>query len=327
HYDVQEFFKNDLKKDLLVDNFSFSSSVNLYDDIRMEVSSKTNGIFVKPTSRLGDRNVVGYLTGQFNAHEAINFSSVSRTFEDWLDLSSLYQSVYAYTEWKEFSDWESSNALMDYTVITTGKTEQNQTITNTKDVTTPLHLNEYSFVKFPDDFDEELSVIHSIQVIIKKIYCPKLQYERYLSQASSAASGLVPSVARLMEPDYKVPLHAIEVFSFIDSAAQLPTNENTTIHHCINVIFMEKAIKEIESSNGTKAVQAAVSKPEDWPVDGAWAEELRHIEIGENVEITKNPTENDFTEIERELYHDGLDTLQYTLHVNDTDDIYVRDVT
>lgn len=325
-YDVEEFFKNDLKKDLLVDNYSFSSSVNLYDDIRMQVSTKTNGIFVKPITRLGDRNIVGYFTGQFRAHEAGNFLSVIKTFEEWLELSKLYPSVYSYTEWKEFSSWDSCNALVDCTITVIGKNDNNETVTNVKNVTAPLHLNEYSFVKFPSDYNEEITNIYSIQVVINKIYCPKLQYERYLSETSASSSGLVPIVTRLMEPDYKVPLHSIDVFSFIDSVSQLPTNENTIINNCIDVTFMEKAIEEIESSNGTKAIQASIEKPENWPVDGAWAEELRHIEVGEDVEVTENFTENNFSNIERELYHDGIDTLEFTLLSNDKKDIFIREI-
>ena len=71
--DVDEFVSIEEKTDILLKNHEFSKTYGDKKDFRFEVSGKTNGFYIKPITRLGDRTVNGYLTGQFAEHEYVNF--------------------------------------------------------------------------------------------------------------------------------------------------------------------------------------------------------------------------------------------------------------
>lgn len=322
--DVDEFMDDTNQTDILLENHEFSESPGNYKDFRFEVSPKTNGIFIKPITRYGDRNACGYLQGQFSEHEYIDFTTTVRTFEEWLDLCGMYENTYLYTEWKMNEVWSVCNAMIDCTVVTTGMDAENNVITNEVKVSCPIQLNEYSYIRFPDDYDEEMETIYSINVIVNKIYAPKLQYERYLATNNEASSGVDSILERMLEVDNKVVLQSVDAFYFISGASQLPTNENTLIHQCIDNDFLTQATVTISTSTGGRAFQSQVDEPEQWPVDSVWAEELRSIENGI---VTDTDSEDTFEDLERELYSDSSDTLTYTENEYEHNDLLIEDVT
>ena len=319
--DVDEYLTNDKKKDILLENHEFSEYVGTTNDFRFEVSTKTNGFYIKPITRLGDRNVCGYLAGRFSEHENSNFTTVSKTFEEWLGESPLYKSAYLYTEWKDLDNWKTYNSLIDCTVKVVGSDENNDVIENTKSFTTSIRLNEYSYISFPEDYNEEIVDIYSINVIITKIYAPKLEYERYLALDGESSSDIDVVVDMMMEVDGRVVLQSVDTFYFISEASQLPTNSNTLIDQCIDVEFLDAAIVYLATANGVKAVQSQVVKPASWPLDGMWAEELRDIEYGHTV--TETSSVNNFGDLERNLYTDYDDSLVFTDEVDDGGNILI----
>ena len=319
--DVDEYLSNNNKTDILLQNHEFSKVVGEHDDFRFEVSNKTNGFYIKPITRLGDRNVCGYLTGQFSEHENINFTTVVRSFPDWLDLSALYDSAYLYTEWKKLDNWKSSNGLVDCTIKVVGSNEDGNTIENIKSFTTAIQLNEYSYIRFPDDYNEEMVDIYSVNVIVTKIYAPKLEYERYLANDSTSSTGINTIVDRMMEIDDKVVLQSVDTFYFISGASQLPTNKNTIIDQCVDVEFLTQAIVYLSTSSGSRSIQSQVEEPSSWPIDTIWAEELRDIEYGHTVKETSSV--NKFENLERNLYSDSEDTLTFTDEINNAENILI----
>ena len=317
---VDEFKPNETKTDILLENHTFSEIYGDEKDFRFPVSVKTNGFYIKPITRLGDRNVCGFLSGQFSEHEHVNFDTTVRSFTDWLDLSTLYTNPYLYTTWKSMEKWISANAMVDCTITTIGSTSEHKVIENVKQLSIPIMLNEYSFVKFPDDYDEEMKTIHSVDVVINKIYVPKLQYERYLATNNNTTSGIDAVVERMMDMDNKVVLQSVDVFYFITGAIQLPTNSNTIIDHCIDVEFLDQAIVDISTSSGARSIQSQVEEPSAWSVDAMWAEELRHIN---GTSATETNSINKFKDLERSLYNDSDDTITFTNQIANAENLLI----
>lgn len=320
---VDEYLERDEKKDILLDNHTFNTGSNGDKAFKFEVSNKTNGFFIKPITRLGDRNVCGYLAGQFSEHEYINFSTVVRSFPDWLDLSTLYDTAYLYTEWKALETWSSGNALVDCTVHVTGADKMGNVLENVKDLTVPININEYSCIRFPEDYKEEMTEVYSIFVTINKVYAPKLQYERYLANDSNATSGISSVVDRMLEIDDRVVLNNIELFYFISGGAQLPTDENTVINQCFDVEFLDKAMVYLSTASGARAIQSQPLKPEVYPIDSMWAEELTYIEG--NV-ITKTDAETNIHLLEKSLYTESDDFVEYTEEPNNAENILIKEI-
>lgn len=319
--DVDEYVQDENKIDLLIENHEFSTIIGDKKDFRFDVSNKTNGFYIKPITRLGDRNINGYLTGQFSEHEYVDFATVTRSFTDWLDLSNLYSYAYLYTEWKEFENWKSSNAFVDCTITTIGSDIDGNTIKNVKEVTVPIQLDEHNYVGFPSDYNEEMETIYSINVVVNKIYAPKLQYERYLANDSNTTSGINPIVDRMIEIDNKVVLQSVDLFYFISGSSQLPTNDNTLITQCFDVEFLDQAIIHISTSSGARAVQSQEEKPDAWPIDTVWSEEIRDIVYGERATETSSITK--FSDLERSLYHDPSDIIVFTDEFSDAENILI----
>jgi len=319
--DVDEFVSIEEKTDILLKNHEFSKNYGDKKDFRFEVSGKTNGFYIKPITRLGDRTVNGYLTGQFAEHEYVNFGTTVRTFTEWLDISTLYSSPYLYTEWRDEEKWAASNAIVDCTITVTGSDANGNSVTNVKDITTVIQLDEFNFVHFPDDYDEEMEHITTINVVVTKIYAPKLQYERYLANDSNATSGINPIVDRMMEADDRVVLQSVDLFYFISGASQLPTNENTLINHCYDVEFLDQAIVYLSTASGARSIQSQVEEPSAWPVDTIWAEEIRDIQYGGAVKETASV--NKFSDLERALYQDTSDNVEYTDQLANAENLLV----
>lgn len=320
--DVDEYLPSNKKKDILLENHEFTSVVGEYTTIRFELSTETNGFYLKPITRYGDRNICGYLSGQYSEHENTDFSSPIRSFEDWLDLSTLYDTPYKYTEWQKLENWKSTNALMDCTITVTGADEDGVGVENVVKVTAPLQINEHTHVRFPEEYNADMEYIYNIVVTIDKIYAPKLQYERYLSEDSSSSSGLNPTVTKLMELDNRVVLQSLDIFYFISGGSQLPTNPNTTICQCVDVEFLDQAIIYLSTSSGSRAIQSQVEEPEAFPVDTMWAEELREIDGNK---VTETNSVNKFEDLEKSLYSDSDDSVTFTDEINNDENILIID--
>jgi hypothetical protein len=321
---VDEMKAEDNQRDLLQNNYSFGENVGSEEDLRLDLSTKTNGFFIKPITRNGDRLSCGYLSGLFLEQENADFKSNVRNFTDWLDLSTLYESPYNYTEWKKLDQWEQSTGIVEYTITTVGTDSNGKVITNVKDGVATIKLNEYTVVRFPEDYAEELENIISIQAVITKLRFPKLQYERYINTEPTAASGIDPTLTQLLEPDNKVVLTSIDTLYFIDSASELPSNQSIIINQIVDTVFLEEAMVELSNANGSKSVQSYEEEPSSFPTDTVWAEEIRTVNADGESEETSSTTK--FEDLEKNLYHDTEDVVELTYQMEDPTNLYFVEI-
>jgi hypothetical protein len=247
-----------------------------------------------------------------------------RNFTDWLDLSTLYESPYNYTEWKKLDQWEQSTGIVEYTITTVGTDSNGKVITNVKDGVATIKLNEYTVVRFPEDYAEELENIISIQAVITKLRFPKLQYERYINTEPTAASGIDPTLTQLLEPDNKVVLTSIDTLYFIDSASELPSNQSIIINQIVDTVFLEEAMVELSNANGSKSVQSYEEEPSSFPTDTVWAEEIRTVNADGESEETSSTTK--FEDLEKNLYHDTEDVVELTYQMEDPTNLYFVEI-
>ena len=321
---ADEFEPDENKKDILKEYHEFSKNDYKYKDFIFEVSGDTNGFYLKPITRLGDRNICGFLSGMFREQEFSEFNGLTKTFEDWLLDNPKYNDSYLYTEWKQFGpEWTSSNALVDCEIKTTGMDNVGNILENKESFTVPINFNEFSYVGFPEEYKLGMEKVMNTTVTIKRVYSPKLEYERFLADEPTAASGVNGIVTRMMDLDNRVVLQSIDLFYFISSSVQLPTCEHMIIDQCVDVEFLDKAIVYLATSSGARAFQSQVNRPEAFPIDTVWAEEIRDVNSEE--EVVVNPTETTFEQIEETLYFETEKRAKFTIHSTHADDLLITD--
>lgn len=312
--------------DIYNGNLVFPRDIDANYNFVFNISTETNGIYIKAIMRDGDRIGVGWLTGKFSEHETVSFASVSRKFKDWLVMNLNYKDGYLYDTWKEMRDWVSSNAMIDLTITTTGTRSTGAVITNTVDITRPIRLNEQTYVLFPDSYKENMQGITSVQVEVKKIYFPKIQYEYDMCKTSQSSTGLSNPFATLIEADLRACLKSVDMYYFISAPSELPLTDNRIIHQCVGYDFFTKAIDNILTASGTRSVQSQPLRPKSWGVDSIWAEEIRHIiPGGESVPSGSSGT---FDQLEDELYGPELNPVEveFTQYDVNKEDIYIKEV-
>ena len=312
---------NDNPKDILKEYHEFSKNDYKYKDFIFGVSGETNGFYIKPVTRLGDRNVCGFLSGLFAEHEITNFSTVSKSFEDWLFENPLYNDTYLYTEWKSLNEWSSSNTLVDCVIEVSGIDSVGNMMKNEESFTVAVNMNEFSYVGFPEDYNLGMELVLATTVTIKKIYSPKLEYERFLANDTNATSGINPIIDNLMEADDIAVLQSVDLFYFITGSSQLPFVEDMIIDQCIDVEFLDKAIVYLSTSSGARSFQVSPYKPDAFPIDTVWAEEIRNVNTNEGV--VTNDTETTLEQLEETLYFETSNRARFTTHIIDTENILV----
>lgn len=324
-FDINELSnleKGELRPDLLKKNSVIQPRPSVDDEFSFLVSDVTNGFFIKPVLRYGDRNVVGFLTGEFRARE--KQSEFPGDFASWLNTTDLYGSSAIYDFWKGVNGWDECNAIMMYTVTVVGITTAGNAIEKSIPDIAMVRLNEHTFVQFPISYRLNMSYVDYIRVTINQIQYPKLQY--IASKYRTANDGYYPYMRDLMEPDYRVNLREAEVFYFVDRPDQLPQEIHSTIHHFIDYGYMVETINKIKAGS----IRPYVSQPEElangeWNVDSVWNEELRKITEANKVYTLPTSTTT-VAEIEKKLYYRSGIEVEFTTMKSTKTGIYVQEV-
>lgn len=300
-------------------------SVDIYKDnisatISFEPSQETNGFFIKPILRNGDRISVGWLSGKFRDDEDTNFSGITETFKSFLATNLNYKDEYLYDSWKKLSGWARSNAIIDISVRVSGYSSGSK-MTISSFFSYPIRLNEQNYIRINTGKIE----VSSIAVSITKIYFPKLQYEYHIEESPSASNGLGNPLGALVEADLRACLRSLEIYYFITSRAQIPFGDNRVIHQCIDYESFAEGIDKVLTASGTRSVQSMVEKPSTWGIDSIWAEELRNIEPGGGGESIETGSENTMESLEEEIYrYPDESSLSFTQYLTDRDNIYIE---
>lgn len=313
---TKEQFKHvNQQTDILCKNFE-----GLLDTL--EVSTKTNGFFVKPVTRHGDKNTCGLLSGMFSNDELSNFSANPKTFSEWLKDNALYTGD-EYPTWSALEGWKTSDAIVVYNLKIYGIINGASDIVEYRNQYGAIKVNEFTCVRFASDAFTGITDISRVEVQIQKFLFPKLQYERFCNEDTTSSTGLSVSVSRIMENDYKVVFQYDDLFYFIDGPGQVPVPTDTlSLNVCVDVDFVNHAISNIQNASGSKAVQVQVDEPSSWPVDTVWAEEIRDVLGGDLVTDTGAKTK--LPELEQELYHSGDAVVTFTDDPYNQENLFIQ---
>lgn len=269
---------------LLGDIIFNKNDLNPNRQIEFYVSPRSNGFFIRAKTRDNDRKSTSFLNFEYNRLE--RSGEVQRP-----------------SEYNNMSYWRNGNAILEYTVETTGtSTVTGKETTVTCSDTVSIRLIEHTLVEFPERYNLNLTNITRCVVRVNAFRFPKLQY----MYAYYMALPKDPSYPfhQLIEVDYAAYIKDVEVWSFVDEKNDIPAyNENMFVNQILDSAYLMEFMQKLKHIGDGNGVIPSVTRPSAtfWTANNAWAEMIREVRFG-NAQ-TRLSCETSIEALEKFLYY------------------------
>ena len=308
-YDVMSINKekdiNILTDNMVIDN---TDSHNQYK-LEFKISKKSNGFFMRLTSRDSDKAIIEFLTNRYDSLLK-NYSGSNSEF-----VTESYK-------FNNIEKWKDTNASINYTITVTtgGNNVDYQAIDYCR-------INEESCIKLPSSITESiLESADSIKVSINKINYDKIHF---IINHKNDISGLEAEHKRFLYPDNKVFIRYINISSFVDKSIDIELLGNEFIVAMVDIPYCNRYMDKMNTliTNGGGQFLLSTTRPDSskWKTNGVWAEHCRNCFKG-GFEIDKS-SETDLKLLEDYIAKDtNIDFLYITTHNLDSTDIYAEEI-
>lgn len=308
-YDVMSI-NNEKDIDITKNNITINNnSANAVNHLKFKISTKSNGFFIRLTTRDSDSAIVEWTTNQYNAllkdYEGTNATLKTES-----------------TKFDNIEKWEDSNAVITYTVTYTV-----QGIERTDTCKDYIRINEESCVTFPSaQFSADiLNKSQYVNIEIKEITFDKLHF--LLTNKNILPSEITDGYNKFIYPDKAIYVRYINIYSFVDKSTDVELLGNEFIVALVDVPYCYRYMMKMNKLMDDNSFILSPDRPmtDIWRVNGIWAERLRDV-FRQGVE-TKYNTEVDLKQLEDLLAaNDDTDYLFVSTNKSDTNDIYGEEV-
>lgn len=263
-YDSMSLFEEQRLDILTSDAIVKNDETDTTTEFKFNLSTETNGFFIRATSRDCDKSLVQFLTTEYN-----------KLIKNYDGDDPLYLAE------KEKADtiekWYDSNAVIEYTVkVTKGDMEVIYTDTDY------IRINERCCVfipyvaihdRFPNGYD-------SCLITIKSIHYDKIHF--MIDHLSEFSEEFMTSFNNLKYPDDAVYVDYYNIEHFIDSASQIVPLGNEFYVALIDVGYMKRYIGKVQAIKDSNAVNISIERPNDpdWHANTIWGERVRSVYKG-----------------------------------------------
>lgn len=273
--------------------FEFSdSTLDESKKIEFNISTSSNGFFIRPISRSSDKNIIEYLTNIYN----INIST-------------------------EESDTSNATLTFSYTVTgISGDEELTQMYSKTQNI----KINEDTFVEIPDDYKLMFDSINNIKITIKSLKINK--FEEVYQMMNINADFDKTAYNDFIAPDTSIVIEYINILMFSDDVYGVPTNVNVENIALLPVSYFLEYMTKVDKLSVSGGYIPSITRPEDgiWTINNVWGEIIRTI--GGNGIIVETEHETDIDEIEDHIYvTEGIVT-RFTMKEEESDNIFIDDI-
>lgn len=307
-YDVMSINKEKdidiLSNDMTIVNTDPSTEYRL----EFKVSKKSNGFFLRLTSRDSDKAVIEYITNKYNS-TLKGYSGSNTTFTQ---------------EARKFNDiekWKDTNATINFTVtVTTGGNSVPFTGVDY------CRINEESCIKYPAAITSTmLESADSIKVSINSITYDKI---RFMLANKASITGFETEYKKFLYPDGKVYVRYINISSFIDKSTDIELLGNEFIVAMVDIPYCNRYMEKMNTliTNGGGQFLMSVNRPDNssWKTNGVWAEHCRNCFKG-GFEMDMH-SETDLKVLEDYIAKDtNIDFIYISTHNLDNSDIYAEE--
>lgn len=276
--------------------------------IEFKVSKKSNGFFIRLTSRDSDKAIIEYITNTYD-NLLMNYSGANSEFS---------------TESHKFNNiekWKDTNASITYNItITTAGVEAVYPAIDY------CRINEESCIKFPSSITQAmLESADSVKVSISNISYDKIHF---IIHHRNDINGIEDEFRKFFYPDSKIIVRYINISSFVDKSTDIELLGNEFIVAMVDVPYCNRYMDKMNTliTNGGGQFLLSTTRPNNssWKTNGVWAEHCRNCFKG-GFEIDMH-TETDLKLLEDYIAKDtNIDFLYITTHNLDTTDIYAEE--
>lgn len=304
-YDVMSF-NNDHEVDILPTQGVYGNDNTKFS---FKVSKKSNGFFIKPTTRDTDKHVLDYVVAAYN--NLRNYEGSNQAF------------LSAKSKLLNDPDWVEAMGVLDYTVTIV----MNDNTTNVYNLTGYFRYNSSTCVIFPNNITQTMREnSKSITVTINKFRDTK--YGIMMANASALPS-FTEGVDKFKYIDNKILLQYINIGHFVNSV-----NDITYIGKEFTIAMMDaqsihKYMEKMSNLMHAPSLIVSPNRPDDtiWIANTIWGETVRVI-TANGEEYETYDSEIDFDKLEQYLATNNNFVLaNYSNSDMNVDDIYVQDKT
>jgi hypothetical protein len=257
-YDMMSIYNNTeasiITNDHIIPNGSVSTT-----KLQFKLSKKTNGFFIRLTTRDTDKAIVEWLTNQYNA-ACKNYSGTNADF------------IAEKNKFIQNEKWEDSNAIVNYTLsITTGSSTTNYTYDSY------VRINEDSAVIYPSSITTSmLNNASSISVKINSFKYDKFHF--MWNHRSTFGSAFTTAIAKFSY-DQNVYVRYTNICSFVDNSTDITLLGNEFIVALMDVPYVRRHMMKMSKLQGESTFIVTPGRPTDdvWVTNGIWAEQVREV--------------------------------------------------
>lgn len=282
-YIMRYLMTGDRKEILAGDNLEFSpSSQDASKRFEFYVSKESNGFFCMIKPRLIDKTFIEYLTTEYNI-----------LCKDYADSDP---DILAEKEKFKEDEYETSNATISYTITIKGIDLTGNVKTVSLDSTYHVTMGKESMVPFPSSYNSTLSEILEIVVNINAITFDKLRFiDNYIATHDTFDKS---TYNKLIAPDNRISINTVNIFSFVDDASQIQTEDSRQVIVAMSSSGLHDYIGTLDKLSGGSGFIVSNTRPLDslWTVNNVWAETIRVVRPGGIVVDTDHETDIDLLE-------------------------------
>lgn len=278
--------------------------------IEFNISTKSNGFFVRPISRDTDKNIIEYLTNLYNS-----------TFSNYTGTNITY--LAEYEKFVNDETWYHTNATITYSFQVTG-TSGGEELIETYSDTANIKINEETFVEVPDDYKLMFDTVDNIKVTVKMVTVNK--FEMIQNYIASNVDFDLSVYNDMIAPDSSVVIDHINIMAFADDISGIPANVNVVNVALIDTPYLLRYMTKIDKLSVAGGYIPSITRPEDgiWTVNNIWAEIITNIN-GNGV-VNETNHETNIEELEDFIYvTEGIVT-NFTMNPDDSTDILIDDL-
>ena len=308
NYDSLTLF-SEKRLDILTTDVVFPNiEDNTSTQFKFNITPKSNGFFICPTSRDPDKAGIDYLTGKYNEYfEYYNGPNEAFALER--------------TKFETNPKWKNSNAIIHYTV-----TIKHNDTTKIYTMIDYIRVNEICCVfipygriaiDFPDGYESCLITVKGIQYY--KIHFMVDNYNKFDEEFKEYYH-------KFLYPDNEMYVDWYEVYTFVDKAENLMFLGNENVVALMDVPKLRDYMAKMGMLLTGGGYITSVQRPDDgmWTPNVAWAERVSDIYKGGDVLEHDSPTE--VRKMEAML--SGVEYIQgeITTDPTDYDNFYLADL-
>ena len=254
--------------DIVENNISIpNTNDTMRHQLKFNLSGKTNGFFIRLTTRDSDKNIVNWLVLEYNN----NFKDYAGTNEKFLAEARKFNTI---------EKWQDSSATIFFNVVCTQG--EKSVSYSAKDY---IRVNEDSCVLLPLEAIEKdfPNGYDSARVEISSFEFEKIHF--MLTNKTEIGADFANQIQKFILADNKILATYASIFHFVNNSDSVTLLGNEFIVGLLDIPYMYRYLSKMAKVKTPSEIILSVNRPNPiaWGANGVWAERVRDVYKGGEV--------------------------------------------